>query len=52
VLMCAAEHGHSNVVDLLLHFNAATDEKDEVEMLYHRHSMHMCDCGVLYACTD
>ena len=30
MLMCAAEHGHSGVVDLLLDSGAAVDERDEV----------------------
>lgn len=30
MLMCAAERGHSEVVELLLAFDAAMDEQDEV----------------------
>ena len=30
VLMSAAGHGHSDVVDLLLQYQAAVDEQDEV----------------------
>ena len=34
--MCAAEHGHFGVVELLLEFGAAVDQKDEVVKCSHK----------------